>query len=174
MILRILLLATALFLSSTTAALYDSKPMKRLEFMQGTWAGQLTYDDYSNPGKLVNIPTKMFAALASPNKIILHFSFDDGPEKTVYSYDSILLNASAKTLSWFSGDKEVEEIQYHIISNEYKNKNWAVVFEHNSGKTRQRYTLNLDRHKLIIRKDEFDERELPTFRNEYNFTRRRD
>jgi hypothetical protein len=75
---------------AATQALYDPKPLADIVPMQGEWKGALTYNDYSAPGKLLTPPTRLFVALSAPNEVTLHYAFNDGPGKTVYSYEVAL------------------------------------------------------------------------------------
>ena len=80
-------------------ALYDAKPEPTFAAIQGEWRGTLAYRDYNQtsqkaasasanaPEKMVTPNTTLFLALAAPNALTLHYVFDDGPGKTVYSYE---------------------------------------------------------------------------------------
>ncbi|MEQ1518987.1 MAG: hypothetical protein ABL931_21115, partial [Usitatibacteraceae bacterium] len=76
---RTLACAFAFLVSSNAMALYDPKPLEDVSIAQGEWRGTLTYNDYSRPGKLVTLPTRLFAAMASPTELVLQYIFDDGP-----------------------------------------------------------------------------------------------
>ena len=95
---RCFLVVFAASLSLPAAALYDPKPVGDLSLLQGEWRGTLTYNDYSRPGKLVTLPTTLFAALASPSDLTLHYVYDDGPGKTVHSYERMTFQPDAASI----------------------------------------------------------------------------
>ena len=59
-------------------------PPALLSRLTGTWTGTLEYRDYQSDGR-VKLPTLMRGDLAPDSKSVkLHFTYDDGPGKTVY------------------------------------------------------------------------------------------
>ena len=102
-------------MATPAAALYDPAPDSNIAVAQGEWHGELTYNDYSKPGSLVSIPTRMFAAMGSPATLVLQLTFDDSPGKTVYSYESLTFELSADRASWTSGVTEPEVLDTRIL-----------------------------------------------------------
>jgi hypothetical protein len=66
------LVTTLLCLASGSAsALYNPAPDPSLAAVQGEWVGTLTYRDYSQPDKMVTLPTRVFIALGAPSELVL-------------------------------------------------------------------------------------------------------
>ncbi|MGH8238576.1 MAG: hypothetical protein ACREXP_16350, partial [Steroidobacteraceae bacterium] len=99
---RSILVAAACLWAGAASALYDPAPDAAFAAVQGAWKGSLTDRDYSKPDRLVTLPTRLFVALGSPNQLVLHFVFDDGPAKTVYSYERMQFDFASNELTWSS------------------------------------------------------------------------
>jgi len=153
-------------------ALYDPAPAGPLARLQGEWRGELTYDDFSNPGKLVTLPTRVFAALASPTAVTLLYEFDDGPTKTVYSYEQMRFDFAGLRVVWVSGAEQPEESSYRMVSSDVDGARWRIVFESTDGEPdRAVYTLETDGAVLTFRKEELDAAGAKRLRNEYRLRR---
>jgi len=72
----------------------------------GEWKGVLEYRDYQPPHGRVRLPTilSVTAANSSP-ALMLHFVYDDGPNKTVKSASRLTLDPAARTLTWVEDGK---------------------------------------------------------------------
>jgi hypothetical protein len=152
-------------------ALYDPKPDGALSEVQGEWKGSLTYRDYSKPDRLVTLPTRLFVALSAPNELVLHFVFDDGPLKTVYSYERMTFDYSGKQLSWTSGSTK-KSIDVHTITASTKEGSVTTLnFERQSEGKTDRYSLALSSQRLQLTKEEVKSSGEPIFRNRYEFSR---
>jgi hypothetical protein len=110
------LLALGALASLPAAALYDPAPIAALEFAPGLWRGTLTYSDYQNPDKKVTLPSKMVATLLSPSELALYYEFDDGPSKTVYSYERMKLDLVQQTVEWHSGTSKPSRSESRLVS----------------------------------------------------------
>jgi hypothetical protein len=153
-------------------ALYDPKPAGPLARLQGEWRGELTYDDYSNPGKLVTLPTRVFVALTSPAVVTLHYEFDDGPTKTVYSYEQMTFDFPGSRVAWVAGVEKREASTYRIVSSVVDGTRWRIVFESVAdGAEKAVYTLETSDEALSLKKEEVDRAGAKTFRNEYKLRR---
>lgn len=169
---RTLIAALAVLAALPAHALYDPKPASPLARLQGEWRGELTYDDYSSPGKLVTLPTRVFAALASPTAVTLHYEFDDGPTKTVYSYEQMTFDFAGNRVEWAAGVEKREASSYRIVSSAVDGAQWRVVFESVAdGADKAVYTLETSGALLSLRKEEVDRAGAKTFRNEYKLRR---
>lgn len=169
---RTLIAALAVLASLPAHALYDPKPAGPLARLQGEWRGELTYNDYSNPGKLVTLPTRVFAALASPAALTLNYEFDDGPAKTVYSYEQMTFDFAGNRVVWVSGVEKRETSSYQIVSSAVDGARWRIVFESvEDGSATSVYTLETSDDKLSLKSEEIDRAGVKTFRNEYRFRR---
>jgi hypothetical protein len=169
---RQLILSAVLFLLIAPAfALYDSKPLPEVAALQGQWQGTLTYNDYSSPGKLVTLKTALFAALSKPNEIAWHLVFDDGPNKTIYSYERMQFDFSAATVIWTSGaDKPSSET---LIITEVKHEGHVstIQFETCENNETSRYSLISSTTSLQFTKYEIDINGQQVMRNQYQFER---
>lgn len=171
MTMRALLLACALLLSVPAHALYDPAPDAMLVQMQGEWQGSLTYSDYSEAGKLVTLPTRLAVAPAAPDSLTLYYVFDDGPGKTVYSYESMRFDLAGNEVTWRSGIGETSQTQSRIVSNVQDGDVRRLVFERTEESDTLRYTLETGANLLVLQKEEIDAGGMAQFRNRYVFTR---
>jgi hypothetical protein len=169
-----LLLACATFGALPAHALYDPKPIPELARSEGEWTGVLTYEDYQEPHRRVNLPTTLRAALDAPNEIALHFSFDDGPGKVVQSYERISIDLPGRVLVW-SGLTPSDSETCRILSSASTAGNFEIVAETTNTRggplevVRYHFTLGADT--LQIAKEEGDSAETLQFRNRYVFRR---
>ncbi|MEZ5064521.1 MAG: hypothetical protein R3B81_07270 [bacterium] len=160
--------AAILLAATPVLALYDPMPVAEIAPMEGSWRGTLVYKDYGN-GQLVELPTQLFAALVSPETIALHYVFDDGPGKTVHSYERIRFDLAADAVEWVS---ETEDGPRGVVlSSERDGDRWRLVFQTGAGEETERYTLEVEPAALRIRKEEVGSEATPTFRNELKFER---
>lgn len=173
MFLRAFVVAFFLAPLAATHALYDPKPLADIVPMQGEWRGALTYNDYSAPGKLVTLPTRLFAALSAPNELALHFVFSDGPGKTVYSYEAMRFDLEKSEVRWISGSEKRSETLSRIVSNALNasGETRRITFERTTDKGFDAYTLDISATALTPRKDEVSANGGRAFRNEYKFQR---
>jgi len=169
---RTLLAALAVLAVLPAHALYDPKPADPVARLQGEWRGELTYNDYSNPGKLVTLPTRVFAALASPAALTLNYEFDDGPAKTVYSYEQMTFDFTGNRVVWVAGVEKRETSSYRIVSSAVDGARWHIVFESVAdGSATSVYTLETSDDELSLKNEEVDRAGVKTFRNEYKLRR---
>lgn len=168
---RLLLLVSALVCTASAQALYDPPTDATVTRLQGEWRGTLTYDDYSRPGQRVTLPTTLYVAASAPNEVVLHYVFDDGPGKTVYSYERLSIDAVAKTvvLSW--GIKKPEQETATLVSETETAGVRTLVFETTSDKGRDRQTVEIGANSLVWRKEEIEGQQPPRYRNRYEFHR---
>jgi len=164
---RIVLLLMLGLPTRSAFALYDATPDADLSTMQGEWRGELSYLDYSGSGKRVTLPTKVFVALAAPSRLVLHYVFDDGPGKTVYSYEQMSFDLARGSLQWKTGDSEKSLERFRILSSVHEAGRWKVVFVNDSKKEPHRYTLEVGSEDFSFQKEELQGSEPATLRNTY-------
>lgn len=152
-------------------ALDDLAPDTTLAAAQGAWSGTLVYRDYQRPDRTVTLPTRLFVALAAPDRLTLHYVFDDGPGKTVYSYQSLQADFGAKALRWTTGAAEKTETAYRIASDERTGGTRRLVFEGDSDGERVRLTLELGERTLTLRREELDANGGASLRNTFALSR---
>jgi hypothetical protein len=168
---------TLVLIGATSAwALYDPKPVAPLSLMEGMWSGTLTYQDYAKPDRQVRLPTKLFATMAEPAKIVLHFIYDDGPSKTVHSYDNLSLDLEAKIALW-AEEAGAPPVRYTIakyIENTADNS-FTLVIEANITKPNRqpfaRETITISKTTLAFERLTGTGAEDLHFANGYSFTR---
>jgi hypothetical protein len=168
---RTLLVVVSVLASLPAYALYDPKPAAELSGMQGEWRGQLTYDDYSEPGHRVTLPTTLFAALSTPNALTLHFVFDDGPGKTVHSYEQLTFDFALGQVAWSSGGEKPEVQTLRIVSKSQEGDRVRVEFASDEPGHEAVHSLAVDTTQLTLKKEEVDGNGARHFRNEYRFQR---
>ncbi|NCP65682.1 MAG: hypothetical protein GW763_12835 [Paraglaciecola sp.] len=168
---QLMLSALLSVLISPAFALYDSKPLPEVAALQGQWQGTLIYNDYSAPGKLVTLQTTLFAALSKPNEIIWHLVFDDGPNKTIYSYERMQFDFNAATVVWTSGADKPSSETYAIIDVKKAGELTTFQFEVTKEAETSRYFLVSSATSLQFTKYEIDENAQQVMRNQYQFER---
>ncbi len=92
--------ASAAFAAWPVAAQYPPSPDATLAAVQGAWRGTLTYRDDARPDRNVVLATRLHAALVAPTELALHDVFDDGPGKTVHSYERMAFDFAGGTVTW--------------------------------------------------------------------------
>lgn len=165
-----LLLVFTLY-AAPALGLYDPKPIAELQDAAGDWKGTLTYNDYSQPGKLVTLKTRAVISMIQPNEISLFFVFDDGPGKTVYSYERMQFDVAKSEVQWTSGVTKKETTVSHIVSSEQTASGLRIVFDSHSGDGRDVHTLTITPSTFVLRKDEVGVNGHATMRDEYRFDR---
>lgn len=158
--------------SGSALALYDGAPDPGLAGVQGEWIGTLTYRDYSQPDRLVTLPTRLFIALGAPNQLVLHFAYDDGPAKTVYSYERMQFDFSAKELRWSSIAEKDSPTECRISEQaQEKPAGWRLSCQDSDNGKVERYKLVLTPEHIAISKEEIDASGKSLLRNQYTFSR---
>ena len=161
----------AILWTGSAFARYDAKPDEALFAAQGEWRGSLTYRDYSKPDRRVTLSTRVFVALSAPEELVLHYVFDDGPAKTVFSYERMGFDFANKQVAWSTGSDGKSVSTYRITSNSTEGNVRRITFEQSNGETIDRYTLELSPRKFGLAKDEVNAVGVPSFRNKYEFSR---
>ncbi len=163
--------AVLILASAHAAAEGDTPPDAALAAVQGEWEGKLQYRDYSEPDKFVTLPTRLFVALGAPNELVLQFTYDDGPGKTVHSYDRMTFDSAAKSVTWVShGDDEGPRV-HTITADSADGETRQVIFERQDGDHRAQYTLALSPRDFQLSKIEIATDGGMTYRNRYDFVR---
>ncbi len=165
---------TAALCATTAHALYDPPPDAALDAVQGEWQGTLTYRDYRPPGKVVTLPTRLFVALGGPSTLVLHYAFDDGPGKAVYSYEAMTFDFTAQRLTWVSGAaSERSETVARIVSNAQDGPLRRIVFEKpaQADDDTARFTLELGAEGFALSKEELPSAGPVLLRNRFVFKR---
>lgn len=161
------------FGSGSAVALYNPAPDAGLAVVQGEWTGTLTYRDYSQPDKMVTLPTRLFIAMGSPNELVLHFFYDDGPSKTVYSYERMQFDFTAKELTWSSLGDEDPPTKCRISEQAPEQPaGRRMTCEHADKGQTERYKLVLTPTRLAISKEEIDASGKSVLRNQYTLGRK--
>jgi hypothetical protein len=171
MVRRDLILLTALALAAPVPTLANAQPVGDLGLLQGEWTGTLTYNDYSRPGRLVTLPTTLFAALASSTELTLHYIYDDGPGKTVHGYERMRWQPDGNAIVWAGGGAKPFERSYTIVSARQERDLRQIVFERTVEAKKDRYTLEIGPASFSLRKEELDGGAAAVFRNEYTLRR---
>jgi hypothetical protein len=168
---RAALLLLALLPAVPALALYDPAPDKALAALQGNWRGTLTYRDYTSPDRMVTLPTRLAVALAAPTDLTLHFVYDDGPGKTVYSYERMQFDFARSELRWTTGSTQPTTRAYRIVSDRSAGDARELVVERPSDSGRDRYVLQLAADRFEAIKTEISAAGDETFRNRYIYSR---
>ncbi|HEX4872603.1 MAG TPA: hypothetical protein VFV27_09840 [Nevskiaceae bacterium] len=164
-----LALLWGLLIPVPSLALYDPVPDASLTAVEGEWQGSLTYRDYQDASREVTLPTRLWISLGAADRLVLHFVFDDGPAKTVHSYDSLRLDTAAGAVHWQSGEKAAT--RYTLLSDQREGSARELVFEANDDNGHRRYTLRLAADAIDWRKEEIAADGSRLQRNRYRFQR---
>jgi hypothetical protein len=168
---RTFLLALGALAARPAFALYDGKPDVLLADMAGAWEGTLTYRDYQPPGAMVTLPTRMTVALTAPHELALYYVFDDGPGKTVYSYERMAFDFPRSELVWVSGVDQPERSVYQVTAAATTAGRTAIAFKDESGKGMHRFSLDVTRQSWRMMKFEQDAAGSEFVRNTFEFAR---
>ena len=140
----------------------------------GRWQGTLEYRDYQPPFKRVNLPTRLFVTSSAPKELTLHYIFDDGPKKTVHSYDRLLVDTEAGMVR-FSGLKADDVTTATIVRSATTDGVLEVIAERTQD---NKGVEEVTRYRLRFGKDGFDILKTAgpkgaegEFRNQYSFRR---
>ena len=155
-------------------ALYDPAPVAALTAIEGAWQGTLEYRDYQPPFKRVTLPTRLYVAVASPKELTLHYIFDDGPQKTVHSYDRLAIDLDAGTVR-FSGLK-AEDVTLATVVGSKTTDGVLEVTAERSQETKgvmevTRYRLRFGASAFEVLKTAGPKGAESEFRNQYVFKR---
>jgi hypothetical protein len=158
--------------SAPALALYDPPPGAALALASGAWAGTLTYRDWRQPDKLVTLRCRLYVALTGPDALALYHVFDDGPGKTVYSYEKMVFDFPAATLQWTSGISKPDTQAHRLGAVQAGADAASITFERAAdGGGVDRHTLMLSRRNWKLEKTEFPVSGAPVFRNRYELVR---
>lgn len=146
-------------------------PQPDLAAVQGHWRGTLTYRDYTRPDRLVTLPTQLYAALAAPDALTLHYVYDDGPSKTVYGYEQMAFDWSNAVLNWRSGFPEPMTRPHRITSSQAQDGGRQIRFEREDGDGLSRFVMSLHPTAFSLAKEDGPAPDALQFRNRYEFTR---
>jgi hypothetical protein len=164
---------TALACLPQLAFAADPPPDSVLSSIQGNWGGSLQYKDYSAPDRLVTLPTKLSIALSAPDEITMHYEYDDGPKKMVYSYERMRFDFAKNEAHWKGGSKDKPvEMTWQITKSVPSGASRLIVMERarSEGK-KDRLTFELSPAALSFAKDEIATDGQASFRNKYTFKR---
>ena len=153
------------------SALYDPPPDDALAAAQGEWQGTLTYRDYSQPDRRVTLPTRLFIALGGPSALAMYFSFDDGPSRTVHSYERMAFDFATRQLHWSSGPMDRPPQVHTITAMVNEGPTRTIRFERAEDKFISRHVLVLSPVALSLTKEEVPASGEASFRNRYEFVR---
>lgn len=145
--------------------------------LTGSWTGVLEYRDYQS-NERVKLPTWLEITPTSDLYVLqFHYTYDDGPNKTVEEIFRIELNFDKKTFTETSSDHKSQQT-YQVDGLEKLSSAGLGTLSltgaglDNNKKTDVRITLKLGRNYYRYEK----ETRLPSaefqFRDAYNFTRR--
>ena len=164
---RSVLLPLGVLAVGPALALYDPKPSEPLAQAAGPWRGTLTYRDYQDPKKLVTLPTTLLATFTAPEELALFYVFDDGPGKTVYSYERMRFDFATQELRWSSGSTRPEQSTYTITSCVATPEASRITFDTVNQPNAARYVFELAARSWVLTKFEISATGEETLRNRY-------
>ncbi|ALV07793.1 hypothetical protein DES44_1125 [Roseateles depolymerans] len=175
---RLLLLGLGAFATRAAHALYDPKPLALIEPALGSWIGTLTYRDYQKPERMVTLSTSMTASLTAPDELALHYVFDDGPGKTVYSYERMRFDLAGQQVIWQFGISKSKLETYKITASAVQDGRSTVAFEQRQEADTDHYLFELSKRSWTLTKHEVsggagsDGPAARVLRSKYEFSRR--
>lgn len=168
---RSLLAALGAVVARPALALYDPPPAALLLAAPGTWSGTLAYRDYQNPDRRVTLRTRLSVTLAGPEELALFYVFDDGPGKTVYSYERMAFDLARKALVWTSGTAKPSRTEYGITAAEAKDGGALLRFERAVDGGIDRHVFELQPRRWALAKTEVRAGKDDLERSRYEFVR---
>ena len=118
---------------------------------------------------MITLKTVMTASLAAPDELALYYIFDDGPAKTVYSYERMKFDLAANQLIWNSGTSQQNCSEYKITSaTAEKEKNFLTFEKFDTTKT-DRYFFEISKTKWSLAKYEIATGAMEILRSKYEF-----
>ncbi len=165
---RTFLFSLAALATQPALAPYDPKPNGLLDSAAGSWKGTLTYRDYQNPDKMVVLPTRIAVSMTGPDELALYYVFDDGPGKTVYSYERMLFNALKGELIWASGITKPSSSTYRVTVATSADRTSKIAFEKASDSGVDRYTFEISPRAWTLAKVEVRSGGAETLRSKYD------
>lgn len=165
-----LLLCTGLLCAGVKAA-HPPAPASDIALAAGSWQGQLVYNDYSSPGKMVTLPTQLHVALSNPNTLVLYFIYDDGPGKIVYGYEQIHIDQTGKRLQWQSSGDNNKTTDYQLTGVSQDAKGSHFTFSRPEQAMTIHYQMTISPTRFSLEKSEVTGTTAPVFRHSYQFDR---
>jgi hypothetical protein len=152
------LLYAMLLFAAPAHALYDPPPEPAIAAVEGAWSGTLRYRDYQNPDRFETLPTRTTVVLSAPDTLTLHAIYDDGPNKTVHSYEQMAFDIKAHRLQWRYGLKADDIGSYDIVASTREGDchRFTAERKENDSKGLNRYTIALCATQIEFVKLEID------------------
>ena len=97
--------------------------------------------------------------------------YDDGPGKTVHSYESMTFDFGRGEVTWVTGSGKKELFVARIVSNARAGDLQRMVFERTTADSKDRYTFDLAANALALQHEEVDTSGAALLRNRHEFTR---
>jgi hypothetical protein len=168
---RTLLLSLGALATRPALALYDPEPSALLANAAGSWKGSLTYRDYQNPDRMVTLPARVVVSMTAPDELVLYYVFDDGPGKTVYSYERMAFDFSKGELIWNSGSAKPSADAWRITSATTLDRTSKIAFDRASESGMDRYSLEFAPRSWMMSKSEIKAGGIEALRSRYEFVR---
>jgi hypothetical protein len=167
------LLYAMLLFAAPAQALYDPPPEPAIAAVEGAWAGTLRYRDYQHPDRFETLPTRTTIVLSAPDTLTLHAIYDDGPGKTVHSYEQMRFDLTNKQLLWRYGLKADDSGTYDIVTQAHDGDCQRYVAEHRNPdkKDLSRYTIALCTTRIEWVKHEVDAEDVALERSRTTLSR---
>jgi hypothetical protein len=153
-------------------ALYDPAPIALLVHASGAWEGSLTYRDYQQPDRMVTLPATVAVSFSAPDELAFYYAFDDGPGKTVHSYERMRFDLARSRLTWVSGTKASDRSVHRITASGVDATTTTIRFEREVDSRVDRHVIEITPSRWSLVKHEHTGDKSPLLRNRYAFTRR--
>jgi hypothetical protein len=168
---RTFLFSLAALATRPAIALYDPKPNGLLEGVTGAWKGTLTYRDYQNPDKMVVLQMRVAVSMTGPDELALFYVFDDGPGKTVYSYERMSFNVPKGELVWVSGNTKISTNTYRITAATTADRIAKIAFEKTADLGVDRHLFEISPRAWMLSKTEVKSGGVEALRSKYELTK---
>lgn len=166
-----LLAATALLSALPVSAAGEAKPEATLATVLGEWRGSLSYRDYSQPERIVTLPTKAYVSMIAPDELAVHLVYDDGPGKTVYAYERLRFELASDTMIWVSGAAERTALVGRVVATANEGGVRRYVVDSTKDRALIRFTFEFGPASFTMKRDEIDAAGKAVNRNRYSFQR---
>lgn len=168
---RTALFAIGALVAQPALALYDPKPNALLTAAIGAWRGSLTYADYQTPDRLETLQTQVTVTFNGPDELALYYVFDDGPGKTVYSYERMNFDLGNNELRWTEGSAKPSTMAYRVTSASSVDGQTVIEFERAAEGGVDQHRLEINPRAWLLTKREKRAGKDVLQRSKYQFAR---
>ena len=167
------LMSGLLFVGITAGASQAENSSSWPRSLLGDWQGTLEYRDYAPPHGRVRLPTTLAVTPGDePAAVVLTYTYDDGPGKTVTSVERLRVDPASGSVDWNDLAGRYQQ-QFRITESTDGERLVLTMTGKDDGRPADiRVTLSIRAGRLIMLKETGPVGQPLQFRHEYQLTRR--